>query len=120
VIVAASKEVAMAGRKIKDAAEARDCMRAAKVARGVGRSAWAREHGIDGRSLNAWRINLRRRAKPAASRLVPARLVELVAAPAISSEPVRFVVRCGALAVEVDQRFDEQALLRLLRVVASC
>jgi hypothetical protein len=117
VIVAVSKEVAMAGRKIKDAVDARACMRALTAARGVSRAKWAREHGIDGRSLNAWRINLRRRAQPTRA---PARLVELVAAPTIGAESVRFVVRCGALVVEVDPRFDDQALLRLLRVVASC
>ena len=110
----------MAGRKIRDAADAHACLNAEKVVRGRKRVEWARDHGIDGRSLNAWRINLRRQGKPAARRTGSARLVELVAAPAISSEPVRFVVRCRAMAVEVDPHFDEAALLRLLRVVASC
>jgi hypothetical protein len=119
VIVVASKEVAMAGRKINDAADARACMRA-MAARGVNRADWAREHGIDGRSLNAWRINLGHRGNPPESRPARPRVVELVATAAIESEPVRFVVRCGALVVEVDPRFDEQALRRLLRVVASC
>ncbi len=41
--------------------------RAAKLA---GRSAgeWARAHGIDGRSLNAWKVNLARRGTTAAPR----------------------------------------------------
>lgn len=47
----------MAGRKIEDEAEARSCLKAA-VASGEGRAVWARRHGIDGRSLNAWRVNL--------------------------------------------------------------
>jgi transposase-like protein len=83
----------------------------------LGRAEWARRHGIDGRSLNAWRVNLSRggRAGAAAARV---RLVELV--PAAEPAPVRYVVRCGDLAVEVDEHFDDATLLRLLRVVASC
>lgn len=109
----------MAGRKIRDAADARACLRAMNAAGGgVSRARWAREHGIDGRSLSAWRINLGRAAP--ALRQSRARLVELVATPAASSTPVRYVVQCGKLAVEVDERFDEATLRRLLQVVASC
>ena len=108
----------MAGRKIRDAADARACLKAMKATRGVSRAQWAREHGIDGRSLTAWRINLGRSAP---SRQRRARMVELVATPAGSSAgPARYVVLCGKLAVEVDGGFDEATLLRLLRVVASC
>jgi hypothetical protein len=32
----------------------------------------------------------------------------------------RYLVRCGKLAVEVDDDFDEATLARLLRVVAAC
>src|SRR5487761_2306624 len=47
------------GRKVHDEVEARGCLLAAKRA---GRSAgeWARAHGIDGRSLHAWLVNLER------------------------------------------------------------
>ena len=51
------------------------------------------------------------------------RLVELVpkppAAPA-AAEPVRYTVGCGDMSVDVDARFDEATLRRLLRVMASC
>jgi len=46
-------------RKIVDEREARRCLKAAKAA-GLSVGAWARAHGIDGRSLNAWRINMTR------------------------------------------------------------
>jgi len=108
----------MAGRKIRDAADARARLKAMKAARGVSHAQWAREHGIDGRSLTAWRINLGRAAP---SRPRQARLVELVATPAGSlAGPARYVVLCGKLSVEVDGSFEEATLLRLLRVVASC
>ena len=56
-------------RKIDDETEAGRCLRAAKLA---GRSAgeWARAHGIDGRSLNAWKVNLARRSATAAPRWI--------------------------------------------------
>lgn len=104
----------MAGRKIRDVAEARTSLDAAEAS-GMTRAQWARANGIDGRSLNAWRLNLARRS-PATSRL---RLVELVpATPSRTTVPLR--VRCGPFVVEVDADFDEVALTRLLTVVSSC
>ena len=47
-------------RKITDEREARRCLTAAARS-GNAPGAWARANGIDGRSLNAWRINLARR-----------------------------------------------------------
>jgi len=77
-------------RKITDAREARRCLTAARKA-GERVGDWARAHGIDGRSLNAWRMNLARRgpvgtpraARPPAALVVRPRaaLVELVQAP---------------------------------------
>jgi hypothetical protein len=119
VIVAASKEVVMPGRKIRSAADARACLAAAKAARGVGLAQWARKHGIDGRSLNAWRVNLGRRREPAPKQR-RARLVELIPTPASAPSPARYLVRSGKLIVEIDEGFDESTLSRLLRVVAAC
>lgn len=62
-------------RKIEDERDARACLKAAKAA-GLTAGEWAREHGVDGRSLNAWRINLSGRAKQSAT--AKPRLVELV------------------------------------------
>ncbi len=47
----------MAGRKIKDAKDARACLSAAKAS-GLTNAEWARGEGIDGRSLHAWQMNL--------------------------------------------------------------
>jgi transposase-like protein len=107
----------MAGRKIRDAADARACLAAAKAQRGMSRARWAREHGIDGRSLNAWRVNLER-GSAARPKRTPLRLVELV--PSARVAAARYVVRCGQLAIELDEHFDEATLRRLLRVVAAC
>lgn len=106
----------MAGRKIRDAADARACL-AAMEGSGLARADWARAHGIDGRSLNAWRLNLERSDSESGWR--PVRLVELVATDA-SPPSERYVIRSGAFTVEVGELFEDATLLRLLRVVASC
>ena len=46
------------GREVHDEVEARRCLLAAKRADRAGE--WARAHGIDGRSLHAWLVNLER------------------------------------------------------------
>ena len=52
-------QVTMAGRRIRDVDDAREIIDAA-AASGVPETEWARAHGIDGRSLRAWRLNLGR------------------------------------------------------------
>jgi hypothetical protein len=110
----------MAGRRIHDEREAREALD--QVARtGSDRVNWAREQGIDPRSLNAWRLNLARRDR----REHPAlRLVELVAAPvtAPDSDIARPVlqVRCGTFVVDVRPDVDDRLLARVLALVASC
>jgi len=103
----------MAGRKIRDAQEARNCL--TEVAKsGERRAQWARARGIDPRSLNAWRVNLERSTCTAPS--MP-RLVELVPKATIAA---CVAVRCGPFTVEVGESFDEHLLARVLTVVASC
>jgi transposase-like protein len=109
-----SSEVIMVRRKLRDAQEARRCLREVAES-GRSRAEWAQENGVDARSLNAWRLNLERRAD---ARTAP-RLVELVAAPGTRSS-ARYTVRVGELAVEVDDGFDDEVLRRLISVVASC
>mgnify|MGYP006899579793 FL=1 len=99
-------------RKIRDAADARRCLEAAATS-GLDRVEWARRHGVDARSLNAWRVNLSRRAE-----VKPLRLVELVAPPGQSAG--RYVLHVGELSIELDDAFREDTLERLLRVVAGC
>ena len=119
-----SKEVTMAGRKIRDAADARSCLRAAKAARGVSRAEWARANGIDGRSLHAWQMNLEAgtRSRPqrtARRRSTPAvRMVELVPAPTAAAAGCR--VRCGEYTLEVAEGVDDATLRRLLRALREC
>ena len=107
----------MAGRKIFNEQDARRCLAAAKVARGTVAD-WAQTHGIDGRSLNAWRVNLARRGVPRARALAP-RLVELVpAAPASSA--ARYVLHVGGVELEVGDDFNEVGLRRLVTLLKSC
>src|SRR5690606_29125354 len=107
----------MPGRKILDEADARACLDAA-LSSGLSRSEWACAHGVDARSLNAWRLNLdRKHALPG-----PLEFVELVPTAVTpgrrEAAPLR-VHRAG-LVIEVPEGFDEDHLLRLLRVVAAC
>ena len=115
-----------AGRKITDEHEARRCL-AAAARRGQRAGAWAQANGIDGRSLNAWRMNLARRAAPRAARGLPAvrmaprtALVELVPAPTAVSPTARYTVCVGAWRVEVGDDFTPATLRRLVEVLRGC
>ena len=106
----------MAGRRILNEQEARWRLAAARAARG-GLAAWARSHGIDGRSLNAWRVNLERGGvhRP---RVEP-KLVEVVPAPAAVSS-ARYVLHIGRVGLELGDDFSEQTLRRLVGLLRSC
>ncbi len=91
----------MARRKIEDELEARRCLRALD-AEGVDLRTWARAHGVDGRSLHAWRVNFarwgqglpRRPQRPHSTRGgTSAGLVELV--PATLDQHVLPPVTCS-------------------------
>lgn len=102
-------------RKIRDAADARRCLVAVEAS-GLSRREWAQQHGVDGRSLFGWAKKL----PPETSRSGKMRggMVELI--PDAGRTVGRYVIRCGQLAVEVDEHFDEATLARLLKVVAAC
>ena len=109
----------MPGRKIADETDAHACLEAAARS-ALSRAEWARAHGVDARSLNAWRMNLARRDQPdpPGSTL---RLVELVAEGAAErtvGSGLRLVL--GDMVVEVDRGFDASTLGRVLDVVARC
>lgn len=81
------------------------------------RATWAREHGVDPRSLNAWRLNLERVGGPRPG------MLELVSGDAdrrVERTERRYTVRCGEFTVEVPPDFDASVLIRLLGVVAAC
>jgi len=108
----------MAGRRIDDEQDARRCLAAARSAPG-GLAAWAPKHGVDGRSLNAWRVNLERRGVPRSRSLVP-RLVELVPASSAVRTPARYVLHVGGIELEVGDDFNEGGLRRLVALLKSC
>jgi transposase-like protein len=105
----------MAGRRILNEQDARRSLAAAKSSR-AGLAAWARAHGVDGRSLNAWRVNLERRVGEPRG---VAKLVELVpvAAPAVAA---RYVLRIRGVELEVGDGFNEQTVRRLVGLLRSC
>ena len=103
----------MAGRRIKNENEAQRFIRTIATS-GVSQGQWVREHGIDGRSLQAWRMILEKRQRKAST----LQLVELV--PSTKLVPAQYRVHCGGFVVEVDDNFNDQVLGRLLAVVAAC
>jgi len=107
----------MAGRRIVNEQDARRSLAAAKAIRG-GLGAWARAHGIDGRSLNAWRVNLEGRGATRVRAVAP-RLVELVPAAARVARAA-YVLRVGGVELEVGDNFDEQTLRRLVGLLKLC
>lgn len=109
----------MAGRKIRDEADARRCLRAVACAGGdaVG---WARAHDVDARSLRAWRMNLERRGtggRPDRALQV----VELVAAPPTSTKPPgRYLLSLGGVQVEFDDGCSGETLTRIVQALRAC
>lgn len=113
-------------RKITDEADARRCLSAAR--RGSqDLKAWAQANGVDGRSLNAWRMNLERRGTKRGARSSPTTalvarprtaLVELVPAPKAST--ARYAVHVDALRVEIGDDFDPRTLQRIIEVLRTC
>ena len=67
-------------RKIWDERDARACVKAAKAA-GLSLGAWARKHGVDGRSLHAWSVSLG--LSPSA--ITKPKLIELVPTPSLQA-----------------------------------
>lgn len=96
------------GRKIEGREDALACLSAWNRS-GLALAVWCRERGVDGRSLNCWRKNLR--WEP------PMALVELVAGEAPDA---RYVVRVDGVEIEVGDDFQEATLARLLRVLLAC
>ena len=104
-------------RKIWGERDARACVKAAKAA-GLSLGAWARGHGVDGRSLHAWSVNLAR-TSPSSAAITKPTLIELVPTPSprVGS---RFVVHLGDAAIEVGDDFQDETLARIMRVLRAC
>lgn len=115
-----------AGRKIKDEAEARRCVLAAKR---VGQRAgeWARAHGIDGRSLHAWKLSFERRKtdvplarRVAKSRPIARALVELIPQGSVGATRARYVLEVGGARFEFADDVSTETLRRVVEVLRSC
>lgn len=106
----------MAGRKVRSEQDAFRCLDAARAA-GAVPGEWARAHGVDGRSLNAWRVNLGRRTRAGAS-TIP-RLVELVPSPP-SPPSARYRLHISGVELELGHDFDELTVRRLVGLLRSC
>jgi len=106
------------GRKVRDEGEARRCLLAAKRA-GLSAGEWARAHGIDGRSLHAWLVNLeqRRTFDPAP---VAHALVEVVPDAAHVAPGARYVLTVADARVEFGDDASAATLRRVLEVLRTC
>lgn len=104
-------------RKIADERDARACLSAVAGSKEPLR-AWARRHGIDGRSLRAWHINLSARSAARPGTSTP-EIVELVPASMTGASP-RYVVRIGDASIEVGDDFDAVTLRRIVEVLRAC
>ena len=110
----ASRRSEMAVRKIRDEADALRCLRAAGSSGGSDVD-WAHAHGVDARSLRAWRMNLGRRGAQKGG----LRLVELV--PTAPSSPgARYVLSMGDVRVEFDDGCSVDGLLKVVRALRAC
>jgi hypothetical protein len=116
------------GRKIEDERDALRCLRKVGHA-GLTVGEWARAHGIDGRSLHAWRIAIARRGVPAGHRKASAKskraelaLVELVPAAPIPERDGarRYVLVVGAARVEFGDDVSVATLRRVFEALRSC
>jgi hypothetical protein len=116
------------GRKIEDEREAVRCLRAAER-QGVSAGAWARAHGVDGRSMHAWQMNIarrgtspkkRRKALPKARAAAHA-LIELVpsAMPATQGAG-RYALVLGGARVEFGDDVSVATLRRVIEALRSC
>ena len=115
------------GRKIEDEREAARCLRAAER-RGLSAGDWARAHGVDGRSLHAWQMNLARRGTtwPAKRRRLSSRpkpkpapraLVELVpTATQVAQQVGHYALVVGGARVEFG---DDASVATLRRVLEA-
>lgn len=112
----------MRRRKIKNEADARACLAAVRSAGGDAVT-WSRAHGVDARSLNAWRVNLGRGSKSA--KATELALVELVptAVERVGvgvSVGARYVLDLGAARLEFDDLCSADTLRRVVTAVRAC
>ncbi len=102
-------------RKVKSRGEALELL-GELDASGQALPMFCSQRGLDGRSLQCWRLNLRRKSRPSrASSSAGLRLVEFELPGARAS----YRVLVGEHAIELDDAFREDTLSRLLDVMES-
>lgn len=116
----------MPGRKISDKAEARRLVMAARR-RGQSTGEFVRGRGIDGRSLQAWKMTFERegssgtnRARKSRAFAKPKALVELVPKSAIPLRTAKYVLERDGVRLEFGDDFADDTLRRVLVVLRSC
>jgi hypothetical protein len=116
----------MAGRKISDEAEAPRFVAAARH-RGQSAGEWARGRGIDGRSLQAWKMTFDRKGPsgskqpyPSRERAKPKALVELVPKPAPATSGAKYVLEHDGMRLEFGDDVSADTLRRVVLVLRSC
>ena len=111
----------MPRRKVRDEVEARQFLEAVACS-GLPRAEWARRHGIDGRSLNAWRLALERRDRKRDGIAKPLEFLELVPTVPVASRPTArsLELRVQDVQISVPADFDDRHLQRVLRAVLAC
>lgn len=113
----------MPGRKVRDESEARRLLEAVTRS-GLERAVWARQHGINARSLNAWRLVLAKKdgqVRPRRESPSSLEFLELVPTPPAERRTVTLGVHVGGVFIDVPADFDDEHLHRLLQVVlATC
>lgn len=116
-------------RKIEDEREAVEFLQAAEQ-KGMSVRDWAQAHGVDGRSLRAWQINIGRRgtAKPRRPRKMRTKapptahaLVELVPDTKAAVQGLaRYALLVGSARIEFGDDASAATLRRVLEVLRSC
>lgn len=110
-------------RRIADEHDARRCLGAAARA-GQSAGEWSRAHGVDGRSLHAWQVNLARPGARSRSEMKPAAraraLVELVPTSGAVVRAARYVLELGGARVEFDDDASVATLRRIIEALRSC
>jgi hypothetical protein len=86
---------------------------------------WSRAHGVDGRSLHAWQVNLARpgarpRAQEKPATRARAQLVELVPASKPTGRSGRYVIELGGARLEFDDDASAVTLRRIVEALRSC
>lgn len=96
---------------------------------------FCQKRGLDGRSLNCWRLNLERRAETGKRRAMGGEALRIVEVGWPPAEPRaadasreataghgegRYRVTLGDVVIEVGDGFREETLYRLLSVVRAC